>query len=186
VKKSDFNILRFLVLFIVLLTGFYAYVGITSAGGKFFSPFLSRYLNFPYWLTIAVAKSAALVLRLSGYSVHQANASNISVNGATGVTIAWPCLGVAPISLWIGFVAAHRYKAAYKIKWIIAGVMIIFLVNVLRIAVIVISNYHKWFYLQHFNAHTSFNILAYVIILLLMFLFIKNFNLKKKGDALRG
>ncbi len=183
-KKSDFNILRFLAFFIVLIEGFYIYVGIISIGGRLYIPFLARYFNFPYWLTVAVAKSSVLFLELLGYSVHQANAVNISINGATGVTIAWPCLGVAPISLWIGFVAAHRYKAAYKIKWIIAGVCIIFLVNVLRIAVITLSNYHKWFYLEHFNAHTSFNILAYAIILLLMFVFIKNFNYKKNTEAL--
>jgi len=185
-KKSDFNILRFLALFIILIEGFYLYVGIISTGGKFYSPFLAQYFNFPYWLTIAVAKSSALFLEISGYSVHQANAANISINGATGVTIAWPCLGVAPISLWIGFVAAHRYKTSYKLKWIMAGVGVIFLVNVLRIAVIVLSNYHKWFYLEHFNAHTSFNILAYAIILLMMFVFIKHFNFKKNARALQA
>jgi exosortase/archaeosortase family protein len=185
VKKSDFNILRFLILFIVLVEGFYLYVGIISTGGHYYSPFLARYFNFPYWLTIAVAKGSALFLQLSGYSVHQAKAANISINGATGVTIAWPCLGVAPISLWIAFVAAHRYKISYKLKWVITGILIIFLINVLRIAVIVLSNYHKWFYLEHFNAHTSFNILAYAVILLMMFLFIKNFNLKKNAQPLQ-
>jgi exosortase/archaeosortase family protein len=186
VKKSDFNIFRFLALFIILIEGFYLYVGIISTGGKFYSPFLAKYFNFPHWLTIVVAKSSSLFLQLLGYSVHQANPANISINGATGVTIVWPCLGMAPISLWIGFIAAHRYKTSYKLKWIIAGIGIIFLVNVLRIAVIALSYYHKWFSLEHFNAHTSFNILTYAIILLLMYIFIKDFNFKKNARALKA
>jgi exosortase/archaeosortase family protein len=184
-KKSDFNILKFLAFFIILLEGFYLYVGIISTGGRLYSYFLARYLNFPYWLTITVAKGAAVLLQVFGYSVHQANASNISVNGATGVTIAWPCLGVAPLSLWISFIVAHRCQTPYKIKWILTGVIIIFLVNMLRIAVIVLSNYHHWFYLEHFNAHTSFNILTYAIILLMMYIFIKNFSFQKKVKALQ-
>jgi exosortase/archaeosortase family protein len=184
-KKSDFNILKFLAFFIILLEGFYLYVGVISTGGRLYSYFLARYFNFPYWLTVTVAKGAAFFLQILGYSVHQANASNISINGARGVTIAWPCLGVAPISLWIGFIVAHRCKTAYKIKWISTGVIIIFLLNMLRIAVIVLSNYHHWFHLEDFNAHTSFNILTYAIILLMMFVFIKNFSSKKNATALR-
>ena len=159
--------------------GFYFYVGLTSPGGKLFSPFLARFANFPYWLSALVSGSARLLLTIAGYAVYQKSPTNITIIGGKGVNIAWGCLGVGAISLWIAFIIAHRWAIKYKIKWIAAGVVFIFVVNIVRIAMIALSNYYGWKYMQSFNAHTSFDALTYAVILILMLFFTLQYSRQK-------
>ncbi len=180
VKRSEFNIIRFLILFVLLLEGFYLYVGMTSEGGRLFSPFLASYLNFPDWLSITVARFSKFLLEISGYSIYQKNPANITITGSRGVNLDWACLGVGPMSLWVAFVAAHRCVIKYKLKWIAAGIVLICVVNALRLIMIVLSYYYHWTFIRHFDAHTSFNIVTYIIILLLMYIFVRSYNRIKK------
>jgi len=175
-NKVKFSIPVFLGIFIVLLQGFYAYVGLTTGGGRIYSSFLGQYANFPFWLSAFVAKCAGVLLQVAGYPVHQNSPANITITGSRGVNIAWGCLGVGAISLWIAFVAAHRCKAKYKLKWILPGIAVIFVLNILRIMMIALSNHYNWAYIRHFNAHSSFNILTYGVIVLLMIVFVRNYN----------
>ena len=178
-KKTDFNILLFVLLYVLLLQGFYFYIGITSEGGKLFWPFLRNHLNFPEWLTIMIAKSSKFLLELAGYTVYQRNPSNITIAGGKGVTIAWACLGAGAMSLWIAFITAHKAAIRYKIKWILPGIILICLVNALRIITIALSYHYNWQFPRHFDAHTSFNVLTYAIILIFMFIFVRSFNRAK-------
>ena len=179
-KKSDFNIIKFLVIFIVLLQGFYLYVGITTSGGKLFFPALAKYLNIPQWLTLVVSKSSKILLELCGYSVYENGEANLTITGSRGVTIAWGCLGAGAMSLWIAFIIAHRSAVKYKLKWIFVGLILIFITNILRIMMIVLSNHYAWSNFIKLNAHTSFNLLTYTIILLLMLIFVRNYNKQNK------
>ena len=179
-KKSDFNIFLFLGLYFVLKYGFYVYVGFTTTGGKLFFPLLADYVNIPEWLTLLVSKTSKLSLQIAGYGVYQKDAANVTIAGSKGVTLAWGCLGIGAISLWIAFITAHRISVKYKLRWIIAGVSLIFMINILRIDMIALSNYYKWSYFETFNAHTSFDVLTYVLILLMMFVFVKRYNRQKK------
>jgi len=179
-KKPDFNILLFLLLYFFIKYAFYFYVGLTTPGGKLFVPFLKDYANFPYWLTLIASKSAKFLLEICGYNVYQKDAANITIAGSRGVTIAWGCLGIGAIGLWIAFIVAHRkFSTANKLRWIISGVLLIFLVNIVRIDMITLSNHYDWKYFQSFNAHTSFDILTYAIILVMMLIFILYYNKRK-------
>lgn len=182
-KKPDFNIFQFLVLYMLLIQGFYAYIGITSEGGKLFSPFLNKYANFPGWLSIAIAQFSRILLQLSGYTVYQLNPANVTIQGARGVTIAWACLGAGAMSLWVAFIVAHKVNIRFKLKWIIAGLGLICLINTLRVALIALSNYYHWTYIRHFDAHSSFNMLTYAFIILLMYIFVRRYNYLKKKIA---
>lgn len=175
VKKLKFSIPLFVGLFIVLLQGFYLYVGLTTPGGKMYSALLGEHANFPFWLSAFVAKCATLLLKLAGYAAFQKSAINVAVANS-GVNIAWGCLGVGAISLWTAFIAAHRCSLQYKLKWILPGVVLIFIINIIRVALIALSGYHNWAYIRHFNAHSSFNTITYGIIVLLMVFFVRAYN----------
>jgi len=183
-KKSDFNILLFLAIFIFLQEGFYLYVGLTTPGGKLAISFLGRYLNFPYWLTVSVTKSSKFVLEICGYRVQQADPSNIGIAGSRGVTIAWGCLGIGAMSLWLAFIVAHRYLLlSIKLKWIFTGLALIFMINIIRITMIALSNHYNWHYVRAFNAHNSFNMLTYLAIVIMMAVFVKKYK-KSSSDLL--
>ena len=180
-KRSDFNIIIFLAVFLLLKEGFYFYVGLTTPGGRLFSPFLATYANIPYWFTVATAKSSKLLLEIGDYTVYQKDAANITISGSRGVTLAWGCLGMEALSVWFAFITAHRCGIKYKLKWIVAGIVLIFIVNTLRIVMIALSNFYKWSYFQSFNAHRSFNTLTYCIIILLMLIFVYNYRKSKRS-----
>lgn len=174
----------FIILFFILKQGFYVYVGLTTPGGRLSVPFLAEYVNVPYWLTVITSKISKLLLELSGYDVYQKHPANITIRGGHGVNLAWGCLGVGPMSLWIAFIVAHRYyKIKYKLKWIIIGIVSIFTLNIFRIVMIALSNYYGWLRIQSFDAHTSFNLLTYCIIIILMLVFIRNYNRRKELKA---
>jgi len=159
------------------------YVGFTTPGGKLFFPVLASYANVPEWFTLVVSKTSKLFLEIAGYPVYQKGENNITIQGSKGVTIAWGCLGIGAISLWLAFIAAHYTSVRNKLKWIITGIILIFILNIARIDMIALSNYHGWSYFQSFNAHTSFDVLTYIIILIMMAVFVRNHNRVRCGNA---
>lgn len=175
-KKTNFSIVYFLIIFFVLYYGFYFYIGLSTPGGKMYFPFLHTYLNIPYWLSIIVVKASVLLLKIAGYDVYQRSAVNITIRGSHGATIAWGCLGAGVMIFWFAFIMAHKAKGTYKLKWIVSGIAIIYLFNAIRIAAILLSYYYNWQYLQTFNAHSTFNNITYIIIIILALIFVYNYN----------
>ena len=175
-KKTNFNIPLFLISFLVLYYGFYGLIGLTTPGGKIYSHFLHNYFNMPDWLTIVVVKASVLLLKITGYDVYQKSPINITIQGSRGVNVAWGCLGAGVMFLWFAFIIAHKAKLEYKLKWIFTGIVLIYLFNTLRIAGILLSFYYHWYYMQSFNAHTTFNNLTYIIVIILAIVFIRNYN----------
>ncbi len=175
-KKSNFNIIYFLIIFFILYYGFIIYVGLSTRGGKIYSYFLYSYLDIPDWLSMFVAKASTLLLRILGYDAYQRSAVNVTIRGGRGATIAWGCIGAGVMFLWFAFIIAHKAKPVYKLKWITGGILLIFLFNILRISFIVLSYKYNWVYFQSFNAHTTFNFITYIIIILLMGFFVFNYN----------
>ena len=175
-KKVSFNIIFFLIIFFVLYYGFIVYVGLITPGGKTFSSFLYSYLDIPDWLSMFVAKATTMALKVLGYNAYQKNAVNISIYRAVSVNIAWGCIGMSVMFLWFAFIAAHKARFMYKIKWITLGVALIFIFNISRIVLIALSYYYHWHYMLSFNAHATFNFITYVIIILLMGFFVFNYN----------
>ena len=181
--KSDFNVIKFLLLYVLLLQGFYLYVGITSEGGKLFSHFLNKYADFPSWLSITIAGLSKLVLEVCGFNVYQINAANITIAGSRGVTLAFGCLGAGAMSLWVAFIVAHKAGIGFKLKWMAAGLGLICFINTLRAVMIALSNHYHWTYIRHFDAHTSFNMVTYAFIVLLMYIFVRRYNRVKEKKA---
>ena len=183
--KSNFNIIYFLAIFFILYYGFYFFVGLSTPGGKIFIPFLYQYVNIPNWLSIIVVKFTMLLLKIAGYNVYQKSPENVTIIGGTGANIIWGCIGIGVMVLWFAFIMAHKAQLIYKLKWIIAGVIIIYFFNAVRIAAILLSYKYKWSYLKSFNAHSTFNNITYLIILALMFFFVRNYNRREKKQINR-
>ncbi len=179
-KKNNFSIIYFLLIFLILYYGFIIYVGLITPGGKIYSSLLYSYLDVPDWLSAFVAKASTLLLKIVGYNAYQKNPANITIHGSRGATIAWGCIGVGVMFVWLAFISAHKAKRTYKLKWIIIGVLLIFLFNILRISFIILSYYYHWKYFQSFNAHSTFNYCTYIIIIIMMGIFIYNYNKNEK------
>ena len=167
-SRSSFNILRFLLVYVLLSVWFFCFVGITSPGGKVYSPFLDNYLNVTSWLTGFIAKSCLALLKLAGFQVFQRAPNNVTITGSRGVTILWACLGFGVMSFWTAFVTAHKATWKYKLQWCTGGISIIIALNIIRITLIALGNHYHWITFTALEPHATFNIVSYIILLMLM------------------
>jgi len=181
-SKSTFNILRFLILFVLLTGWFYAYVGITSPGGKTYSPFLDHYLNITTWLTWLLAKAALTILKLAGFVVYQRAPNNVTIAGGSGVTILWACLGFGVMSFWTAFVIAHKATWRFRLTWCITGIALVTALNIARIVLIALANYYHWKMITSLEPHETFNIASYILLFALIGWFIRRYKQYEKSN----
>jgi exosortase/archaeosortase family protein len=174
--KPTFHIFRFLILFALLTGGFYTYVGITSPGGKTYSPFLDHYLNITAWLTWLLAKAALTILKLSGFIVYQHAPNNVTIAGSPGVTILWACLGLGVMSFWSAFVIAHKATWQFRLKWCLIGIALITVLNIARIVLIALANHYHWRVITSLEPHETFNIASYILLFAIIGWFIRRYK----------
>ena len=175
-RNQRFNVLFFLIIFAALYYSFIAYIGIVSPGGKGYSPFLNHYLNIPAWLTYFMCTSAKTLLQFGGYDVYQKAPNNVSIHGSLGVNIIWACLGYGVMSFWVAFIAAHKARWLYKIKWIGIGIASIVVINIIRIASIPLAFHYNWKRYTAIEVHFLFNVVCYILIVGLAALFVYRYQ----------
>jgi exosortase/archaeosortase family protein len=106
--------------------------------------------------------------------------STIFHNGDKVMGIATPCNGLELIILYIGFIIAMPHKLIRKILFIIYGVLIIDLANIMRCVGLayIKEEYHPYFNFAH---HYLFKITIYCIIFLLWVAFAKKIKLSNEN-----
>ena len=110
----------------------------------------------------------------SRYSIYQHIAEPgflIRINGGRGVIIAMDCVGYGVYSFWIAFVAANSGTLWKKIAWIISGLFILWFINVIRITLFLVAINKGWPMPLGIDHHTWFNIAAYGMIFILIWLY---------------
>ena len=143
-------IVRFLLLFSLLYYGSYAVIGVSAPGGKYYSEVVSRYADYPAWLRTGLLHTSAFVLRMAGHEPKVEAPYKVRISNGRGVKLVYSCLGIGLLSFWM------------------AG---IFLVNVGRLVMLVLSANGYWTWKTDTDHHTLFNIACYLLILSMMLLF---------------
>lgn len=182
--QPTFNIFQFLIVYALLAGWFYCFVGITSPGGKIYSPFLDHYLNVTSWFTWLIAKISLLSLKLAGFAVYQQAPNNVTIAGSRGVTILWACLGFGVMSFWTAFVTAHKAAWQFKLKWCVAGIGIITVLNIVRIVLIAVANHYHWVEVTSLEPHETFNMGSYIILFGLIGWFVWRYKRYERKIAL--
>jgi exosortase/archaeosortase family protein len=164
--------LRFAGLFFLFYLT-YTFVNAASAPTGMYYPFVEQYLNFPILIRISVLHISQMVLALFGYGTTVMDDRIISNDSTNMLLMAWACYGLGLKSFWIAFVCAHQMALKKKVYWSVIGVMTIFLLNCIRVVVMMISIVDKWTIAEYLgtNAHDLFNYLCYAALLGLIFLF---------------
>lgn len=175
-RNQRFNVLTFLLLFLLLYGSYILFIGVVSPGGKWYIPFLDRYANVPAWLTYFISSSAKGLLQLAGYNVYQKAPNNVTIQGSRGVTIIWACLGLGVMSCWTAFVVAHKAAAPYKVKWILSGCAFIIVLNIIRIASIALGNHYGWSIYTSIEPHLLFTAISYISIAVFGVVFVYRYN----------
>ena len=145
-------------------------IGITTPGGYYLA-FADRYLDYISGLRYLLLHTSKGLLSLLGFDVYLKDGYTIKMVNGRGVQVVYSCLGYGLLSFWIAFIIANKMAFRSMLKMMMGGVLVIFLLNVFRISLMLISVNKHWPSLLNLDNHTWFNIVAYGAIFCMMYLF---------------
>jgi exosortase/archaeosortase family protein len=175
-KAIIIYLVKFATIFCLCYFGTLAMIGL-CAPGKYYSAFADRYLDYISVLRASLLHSAKLVSGLFGFETFFVNKYILRVVNGTGIKMVYSCLGIGVMSFWTAFVLANRANISGKIKWLFGGLTLPWLINVLRITFLLIADNRGWL-IPFFDHHTWFNMVAYVLIFLLIWLYDKQHKIR--------
>lgn len=174
----------FIVKFLVLFLGFHYfnefYIGVTAPGGLYVS-FLDEHLNYIAWLRQSILWGAKIVCGIMGYDTFIDGPYHLrSVTYGNGVQMVYACIGLGIKSFWAGFVLAHSIPWKKKVLWTLIGLLVIWIINCFRVAIILIAAIKRWNINRFMDHHDFFNIIAYIFIFILIIIFLRKQGLQRK------
>ena len=175
----------FIVKFLCLFTLFYYFnlffISITSKEDNAFYVFLKRNLDYIDWLRYSILHSSEAFCRLIGIKCHVENIFTIRLDTKNrGLNMVYQCVGYGIMSFWAAFVIANNTSLPKKIYWLIIGCVVIWIINCLRVTVLLAALQNNWPINKYVDHHTMFNIVAYGFIFLLISIYIKFDSPKNK------
>lgn len=174
--------IKFLSCFLILYFFFPFYRGITGKGGKIYSAFLDDHFNIIKGLTGFLTGAAKWILEVLGYPVLQPDYHTLRIGYSGGINVNPACLGWGVMSFWTAFVFANNGTWKHKLKWIVLGLLFIFVLNISRIALIALAAHLRWKTITSFDHHQTFNIFSYGCIFILMYWYIR---IQKKYEEIK-
>lgn len=172
--------LKLLTIYAVLDYGTTFFIGISSPGGKYYFEWLDTYFNYVTWLRNTILYGSKILMSLLGFETILENAYVIRIVNGSAVQLVYSCLGYGVLSFWTAFVVANKGSKLFKLKWIALGFSLIIFSNIIRICTLLIANQKQWYKPFSLDHHTTYNIISYVLIIILMFIYLKYQN-KKAG-----
>jgi exosortase/archaeosortase family protein len=161
---------KFFFSFCILFFGTKFIIGLTVPVG-YYSSFVVKYFNYPAALRHSIFKGTTVLVSFFGFETFSKDLYHISFLQGRGIHLVYSCLGYGLLSCWIAFVFANNGKLLFKLKWLLAGCFIIWLLNVFRIAFLLFALKFRWPVIFVIDQHLIFNIIVYVVIIWMMSLF---------------
>lgn len=170
--------LRFLSKFtLILLLLYYLnryYLRVIDPLG-FYSPFIDQHFNYVGVFRFIILNTSNAFAHVFGLNAHVVDNIRLKIFDGAGVRLGVKCIGFTIMIFWIAFVFAHTNTFSKKMQWALIGVITIFFINCLRISVLLLALQNKWQVNKYINHHDLFNLIAYAIIILMIYFFnVKN------------
>lgn len=176
-KKANRVAIRFILLMVVLYFIFSQanlfMNSVTSVGATYYNEYITQHFNYIQWIKTALIIPATWIIKLFGFYVLHNEMDVMVVNGPY-LRINYSCVGLGVMSFFAAFVIAFPAKIKSKIKLFIIGILMIYTLNVLRIAGLGVLL--GFFQSQRDNFtyhHEIFNIIVYLCIFTLLFFWIR-------------
>ncbi|RYY11399.1 MAG: exosortase/archaeosortase family protein [Chitinophagaceae bacterium] len=179
-KKFLWFVIKFLLLFGVLYVGTLGVIGL-AAPGKYYSPFVAQYLDYVSWIKNSLMWSAGIFCGWFGYETYQMPGFILRIKSGAGVLIAMSCVGYGVYSFWTAYVIANDGNWRKKFLWVTGGLLLLWIINSIRIAMVLISIHEKRPMPLGIDHHTWFNIVAYIFIFSMIWLFERQGRQLKNG-----
>ncbi len=153
-----------------------AVIGLSAPGGMY-NEFVAKYLNYVDWIRSSLLGGTKILLNLLGTETYFNNKYNIRQVNGRGIVIVYQCVGYGIMSFWTAFIVALHGTFKKKFLWWLLGIILFWLINVLRLSLLLIATNKNWNFPFGWDHHTWFGIVAYSVMLYMIFLF------DKKSDA---
>lgn len=167
--------------FVILLVGLYFLFSegnlfmnsVMSVDGRFYNAYIAEHFNYIQWLKSSLIIIGTWIIKLFGfYAIH--NEMDVLVVDGPYLRINYSCIGLGVMSFFAAFVIAFPAKLKPKIKLFILGMLMIYILNILRIAGLgVLLGFFKSQRNNFTYHHEVFNIIVYICIFLLLYFWIK-------------
>lgn len=169
---EGFFIAKLLALFSIFYFGTQIFIGITSKGNYYYA-FLDEYLNYIKWLRVSILKAAGIICSLFGYNTKIENSISLRIINGYKINMVYSCIGIGIMSSWAAFALAYSTTLKRKIIWLFGGLITIWFINAIRVAALLIWVNKTRDTKGFANHHTVFNILAYMIVIVLIYFYTK-------------
>ena len=173
INKPWISPLKFVFSFLILFLLFYffniIFFGLTSPGNHY-SAFLAHNLNYIQGLRHILLVSSAAIINLFGFTAITDN-YELLVAGHGILKLVYSCLGLGVISFFAAFVLAYPKPLQGKWLFLISGIVVIELLNIVRFVLLAIFWDKRSS--QIIDHHTIFNISIYIIIAISLYFWIK-------------
>jgi exosortase/archaeosortase family protein len=169
----------FLIVFLLCYYGTLFLTGLAVPGGRY-SPFVEKYFNIASWLRSSLILSSKQFLSILGTETIRTDAYVLRAIGGRGVRIVFACLGFGVMSFWFAYIVANKASVLKKIIWVVLGLFFLWIINVVRISLVLLAGNKGWHFPFGWDHHTWFNIVAYVAIFVMIYFFERSLNVKSK------
>jgi exosortase/archaeosortase family protein len=178
-RRLGIYLFKFLFAFCFLYFGTKIMIGLSIPGG-YYSSFVEKYLNIAGWLRGSLMHATTAVVNILGFDSNIEGDYVIRIKHCIGVKIVYGCLGYGVLSFWVAFVFSNSVTIKKKAVWILGGCFLIWLINVLRISILLIAVNKHWKSSFNIDHHTLFNIAAYILIFVMIYFFDRSEKKKSK------
>jgi len=160
---------KFLLVFGLLYMGTYGFIALVSPSGSLSLPFLQQ-LDYVAAYRDCLLHGAGQILEWLGYIAAYPDSYRLQINGANRVQLVYDCLGIGIGAFWIAWCWAGAVDLKSAIKWMVGGFLLITVLNMLRIALLLIAHYEHWSIFAGMDHHDMYNLVIYAVLLLLLWL----------------
>lgn len=162
-------LIKFIGFFCLLYFGTIAIIGL-STPESYYSPVVANYLDYISWLRSSFLHASKALLSLFNFNTAFKDKYTL-VSSHGGIRMVYTCIGYGVMSFWAAFIFANKGSLQKKIVWIIGGLFVLWLINVLRISLLIVAINKNWAMPLGWDHHTWFNIIAYLFIFLMIYLY---------------
>ncbi len=167
---------RFFARFMCLLLCFYFLnlflIKIANPRSVYYNDYLAKNFHYVSWMRTSILETSNVLANAMGLDSYLENDKTIRVRNGRALLMARQCLGLEIIGFWIAFIMAHAVPLKRRLMWSFAGILAIWLINTVRVAVLLYARQHEW-RLASIDQHDLFNYVSYALVALLIYLFYK-------------
>ncbi|RZK12568.1 MAG: exosortase/archaeosortase family protein [Flavobacterium sp.] len=163
-------LLKFCCIFCIFYFGTLLIIGLSSKENVY-SPFVANYLDYVTLLRNLILNCSNFLLQKFNYSTVWDDQFTLGIEGGKSVRVVYSCVGYGVMSFWSAFILANDGSAKRKASWFFGGFTMLLMLNILRIFLLILAINAKSSFSIQIDHHVIFNVVAYGLIFLLIYLY---------------